>query len=221
MTIIFTLVRCASPPHRGLRFPLPLRMATWQNRPRDPLLSQVGVSGGIVMKAIFRAGSILLACALTSIEIAAAQPANMGCSSENSISVAQTLHCEGGVTIIAESGARFTLQDTVGKGRVDALELNNKALLIEVPKKSGGNRFQVITPQAIAAVRGTKWAVDAAENKTSVFVVNGRVAVGRRTGSHSVTLGAGEGVDVEAAGPLTVKRWPSARVSALLARLGQ
>jgi hypothetical protein len=99
--------------------------------------------------------------------------------------------------------------------------LNGKALLIEVPKKSGGNKFQVITPQAIAAVRGTKWAVDTAENKTSVFVVNGRVAVGRRTGSHSVTLGAGEGVDVEAAGTLTVKRWPSARVSALLARLGQ
>jgi hypothetical protein len=91
-------------------------------------------------------------------------------------------------------------------------------LLIE---KSGGNRFQVITPQAIAAVRGTKWAVDVAETKTSVFVVNGRVAVGRRTGGQSVTLGSGEGVDVEEAGPLTVKRWPPARVSALLARLGQ
>jgi hypothetical protein len=90
-----------------------------------------------------------------------------------------------------------------------------------VPKKQGGNRFQVTTPQAIAAVRGTKWAVDAAGGKTSVFVVNGRVAIGRRTGSHSVTLGAGEGVDVEAMGPLTVKRWPAARVSALMARLGQ
>ena len=89
------------------------------------------------------------------------------------------------------------------------------------PKKQGGNRFQVITPQAIAAVRGTKWAVDAAEGKTSVFVVNGRVAVGRRTGSHSVTLGPGEGVDVEATGPLTIKRWPAARVAALMARLGQ
>ena len=84
------------------------------------------------------------------------------------------------------------------------------------------NSRSTFTPQAIAAVRGTKWAVDAAEGKTSVFVVNGRVAVGRRTGSHSVTLGAGEGVDVEATrGPLTVKRWPAARVAALMARLGQ
>jgi hypothetical protein len=105
---------------------------------------------------------------------------------------------------------------------VDSAELSSKALLLEVPKKQGGNRFQVTTPQAIAAVRGTKWVVDAAEGKTLVFVVNGRVAIGRRTGSHSVTLGAGEGVDVEAArGPLTVKRWPKARVAALMARLGQ
>ena len=102
-----------------------------------------------------------------------------------------------------------------------AIELNSGALLVEVPKKSGGNQFQVITPQAIAAVRGTKWTVDAADNKTSVFVVNGRVAVGRRKGSHSVTLGSGEGVDVEDMGPLTIKRWPAARVSALMARLGQ
>jgi ferric-dicitrate binding protein FerR (iron transport regulator) len=70
-------------------------------------------------------------------------------------------------------------------------------------------------------VRGTKWAVDAVENRTSVFVVQGRVAVGRRAGSGSVTLGPGEGVDVEAASPLTVKRWPPARVAALMARLGQ
>ena len=174
------------------------------------------------MKAIFQAGFILLACSLTSIEIATAQPAAMGCSSENSIGFTQTLHCAGGVTIIAESGARYTLQDRSGKGRVDTVELSNGALLLEVPKQSGGNRFQVVTPQAIAAVRGTKWAVDAAQaNKTSVFVVHGRVAVGRRSGGNNVTLGAGDGVDVEATGPLTVKRWPPARVAALMARFGQ
>jgi ferric-dicitrate binding protein FerR (iron transport regulator) len=76
-----------------------------------------------------------------------------------------------------------------------------------------------MTPQAIAAVRGTKWAVDAAEGKTSVFVVNGQVSVARRVGSNRVVLGPGEGVDVEATGDLTVKRWPPARVAALLARL--
>jgi len=173
------------------------------------------------MKAIFRTGCILLACALTSIETAAAQPANLGCTSDNSPGTAQTLHCQGGVTIVVENGARYALRDRGGKGHVDTVELSSKALLIEVLKKSGENKFQVITPQAIAAVRGTKWAVDAADKKTSIFVVDGRVAVGRRTGSRMVTLGSGDGVDVEEAGPLIVKRWPSARVSALLARLGQ
>ena len=122
---------------------------------------------------------------------------------------------------MVENGARYSLMDRARKGRVDGVQLDGKAVLIEVPPRSGANRFQVITPQAIAAVRGTRWAVDVAESKTSVFVVNGRVAVGRRTGSHSVTLGAGEGVDVEGDAPLTVKRWSAARVSALMARLGQ
>jgi hypothetical protein len=173
------------------------------------------------MRTIVRAACVGFACLFVPVEIAAAQPANMGCSTENSANASQILRCEGGVIIVAESGARFTLQNQDGNGRVDSVELSSKALLLEVPKKQGRNRFQVTTPQAIAAVRGTKWAVDMAENKTSVFVVNGRVAVGRRAGSHSITLGPGEGVDVEATRPLTVKRWPRARVSALMARLGQ
>jgi ferric-dicitrate binding protein FerR (iron transport regulator) len=172
----------------------------------------------MVMKAIVRAGFMLCACLLLAIETAAAQPANMGCSPQISANGLQNLRCEGGVTLVAESGARFTLVDRDGNGRVDSVELSSKALLLEVPKKPGGNHFQVITPQAIAAVRGTKWAVDSAEGKTSVFVVNGRVNVARRAG-RGVVLGRGEGVDVEGSGPLTVKRWAPARVAALMARL--
>jgi len=172
------------------------------------------------MNGLFKAAFVLLACTLSAIGIAAAQPANQGCSSESSVGATQTLHCEAGITIVAEDGARYTLQSG-RQGRVDAVELSGKALLLEVPPKSDGTKFRVVTPQAIAAVRGTKWAVDVAADKTSVFVVNGRVAVGRRTGSHSVTLRPGEGVDVEPGAPLTVKRWAPARVSALMARLGQ
>ena len=78
-----------------------------------------------------------------------------------------------------------------------------------------------LTPQAIAAVRGTRWAVDAEGGKTSVFVVNGRVNVARAGGRGRVDLGPGEGVDVEPSGQLIVKRWPAPRVAALMARLGQ
>src|SRR5881275_1190366 len=154
------------------------------------------------MKAIVRAGWAMLACASTLIELAAAQPVNLGCSPANSTIAAQSFRCQGGVTIVAENGARYILQDRDGNGRVDSAELSSKALLIEVPKKRSAIKFQVTTPQAISAVRGTKWAVDAVENKTSVFVAKGSVAVARRSGGPSVVLRPGEGVDVEAAGPL-------------------
>jgi ferric-dicitrate binding protein FerR (iron transport regulator) len=171
------------------------------------------------MKAIIRVICVALACALPPVATAAAQSATMGCSSESSTTTTQTIHCTAGLTIVVENGARYALHDRDGNGRVDSVELSSRALLLEVPK--GRNEFKVVTPQAIAAVRGTKWAVDAAENQTSVFVVRGRVAVGRRTGGNGVTLGPGEGVDVETAGPLTVKQWPPARVAALMARLGR
>ena len=173
------------------------------------------------MKAIAGAGLAIFASLFLATGVATAQPANMGCSPDNPANAVQTLRCEGGVTIVAENGARFTLLDRDGNGRVDSVELSSKALLFEVPKKPGGNRFEVMTPQAIAAVRGTKWAVDTTEGKSSVFVVNGRVSVARRAGANRVVLGPGEGVDVEATGALTVKRWPPARVAALLARLSQ
>ena len=173
------------------------------------------------MKAIAGAGLAMFVSLFLAVDAAVSQPATMGCSSDNPANAPQTLRCEGGVTIVAEDGARFTLQDRDGNGRVDSVELSSKALLLEVPKKPGGNRFQVMTPQAIAAVRGTKWAVDGTEGKTSVFVVNGKVSVARRTRTERVVLGPGEGVDVEATGALIVKRWPPARVAALMARLAQ
>ena len=95
-------------------------------------------------------------------------------------------------------------------------------MLIDLPRHDNATGFEVITPQAIAAVRGTRWAVDVEPGKTSVFVVRGRVGVQRPASDATVVLGPGEGVDVEADGArLTVKRWPAKRVAALLARLGQ
>lgn len=152
---------------------------------------------------------------------AAAQPANAGCTSAPTLQGTQVVRCDNAITIVAEGGARFELRDRNRDGQVDSVELSNKALLVEVPKKQGRVRFNVVTPQAIAAVRGTKWAVDAEGAKTSVFVVNGRVSVARNTGRGSVVLGPGEGVDVEPGGQLVVKRWGAARVAALMARLGQ
>lgn len=153
----------------------------------------------------------------------AQQPVAPGCVMERILLTGrQTLRCEPNVTIIAEGGAQYTLLDRDKNGRVDAASLGSKALLVDAPKARGRAGFQVITPQAIAAVRGTKWAVDVDAGKTSVFVVRGRVAVRRLSLGRGVTLGPGEGVDVDTGtGPLTVKRWPPERAAALLARLGQ
>ena len=132
------------------------------------------------------------------------------------------LTCPNGVRIVAEEGTIFELQDRSSAAGPEAVTLDVKALLLEAPAGAVEGGFEVITPQAIAAVRGTKWAVDVAEGKTSVFVVTGRVAVSREAGSPGVELGPGEGVDVEAGtAPLVVRKWGAARVAALLARFGE
>ena len=172
------------------------------------------------MTMLARAGWIVFSSLLLAGPCSA-QPARFGCTSTPAAQGTQTLQCPTAITIVAESGAKFELRDRNRDGHVDSVELSNKALLLEVPKKPGRVRFDVVTPQAIAAVRGTKWAVDAEGAKTSVFVVVGRVNVARVAGRGNVTLGAGDGVDVEPSGDLIVKRWPPARVTALMARLGQ
>ena len=175
------------------------------------------------MKRFSHAWLCALAWSWLLIGSAATQPAtDAGCTASPSAAGTQTWRCDNGITIVAENGARFELKDANRDGYVDTVELSSKALLLEVPKKPGGNPFKVLTPQAIAAVRGTRWAVDVADTKTSVFVANGRVGVTRRAArGRGVVLGPGEGVDVEATGPLTVKTWGRPRVDALMARLGQ
>lgn len=174
------------------------------------------------MTKVARAGFFVLACSFLLMGSAFAQPAtNAGCTSSASAAGTQIWRCDNGITIVAENGARFELKDANRDGHIDSVELSAKALLVEVPKKPGGNPFKVLTPQAIAAVRGTKWAVDVADAKTSVFVADGRVGVSRRARGRAVVLGPGQGVDVEATGPLTVKTWGQPRVDALMARLGQ
>ena len=166
----------------------------------------------------------MLMCGLLLSDAAIAQQANVKCTQAQSGEVVAD-HCSARA---ASPSSRRMARDTslatpiMMVAVTNPVALSSKALLLDVQVKSGGRKFQVNTPQAIAAVRGTRWAVDVAEGKTSVFVVHGRVRVGRRSpGDRQVVLGPGEGVDVEAATPLVVKRWAPARVSALMARLGQ
>jgi len=160
---------------------------------------------------------------IISVLAASAQSSGTGCSLKHIAGTSrQILRCQKGLTITVETGARFTLVDRDKDGNADQARVRRKALLLEAPKGKPGTGFQVVTPQAIAAVRGTVWAVDVQKNRTTVFVVRGRVAVRRPAAKSSVFLGPGEGVEVDAGvGSLTAKRWPAARVAALLARFGR
>lgn len=171
-------------------------------------------------KSLWLAGFALPATALATAALA---QSGGGCQAEALQDPPRTvLTCPNGVKIVAEDGTSFELQDRSSAAGPEAARLDGKALLIEAPAGAVEGGFEVITPQAIAAVRGTKWAVDVAAGKTSVFVVKGRVAVSREAGGASVELGAGDGVDVEAGtAPLTVRKWGAPRVAALLARFGE
>jgi ferric-dicitrate binding protein FerR (iron transport regulator) len=167
----------------------------------------------------FCVGTTTTATLMLWLSIAFAQSG--GCSTDKA-GAQDIVHCPDGLTIIVEKGARYSLADRDGDGRLDAVRLRGKALLLDLPKQQKPARFEVITPQAIAAVRGTKWAVDVQDGKTSVFVVKGQVDVRRRASSTAAALGPGQGVDVGAGGDaLEVKNWKPARVAALMARLGQ
>ena len=81
--------------------------------------------------------------------------------------------------------------------------------------------FQITTPHAIAAVRGTRWVVDVTPKQSSTLVLAGAVEVRRLRAAKGALLRVGEGADVGPAnGPVVVKRWGKKRVDALLARFG-
>src|SRR3954447_23016247 len=132
----------------------------------------------------------------------------------------QELDCADGLSIVAERATEYRLLDRNRDGRPEAVEVRSRALMVDYPRRRGG--FQILTPHAMAAVRGTIWVVDVSAARTSVFVRVGAVSVRRPGTPQTVTLGPGEGVDVDSGPtPLQVRRWPAERAANLLARLGR
>ena len=165
--------------------------------------------------------AILLLCAVFALsDQLYAQNGMAGCKLDEA-GAQKIWSCPGGLTIIIENGARFSLEDQDHDGSVDLVRLWRRALLL-VFIEAVGRDVEVITPQAIAAARGTKWVVDVGGGKTSVFVVKGVVRVRRPSVGSEVVLTRGEGVDIDhGRSQLRVKKWGAQRVAALMARLGQ
>lgn len=165
--------------------------------------------------------SILVLFVCLSSHPASAQ-APSGCTSQQSAgNRVLVVRCRA-VSIEIERGADLSLLDRDRNGEPDAVMLRSGAVYVDDFSQTGRRPFQIRTPHAVAAVRGTSWAVDVTQAMSSVFVSTGTVGVRRLRGGRAVSLTAGEGVDVRpGTEPLTVTRWGAARVQALLARFGR
>lgn len=167
-----------------------------------------------VFKALFAASIVIF----FSVPAAFAQMQSHCLLGQASDPDRQVFTCSGGLVIELEAAAQMGL--TTGDGDADIIDLTGGAALIEVTP--GGFAPQIRTPHAIAAVRGTVYAVDVSDEITSVFVVRGRVDVSAMADNAApVGLGPGDGVDVTPGEALVVKSWGAARVAALLARFGR
>jgi ferric-dicitrate binding protein FerR (iron transport regulator) len=132
------------------------------------------------------------------------------------------LQCGDELTVRPAQGASYRLIYKRGRRLPSAIRLNNGALLIEFHPDSQQIEFQILTPLAIAAVRGTKWAMEVSTTRTSTLVLEGAVAVTSRRLNQYVVLTEGQGVDIsEGDTSLTPKQWGEARVRALLQRFGE
>jgi FecR-like protein len=132
------------------------------------------------------------------------------------------LQCGEALTVRPAQGTRYQPLYKKGDPLPAGIRLDEGALLIEFQPSLWRQDFQILTPLAIAAVRGTKWAVDVTKARTSVLVLTGAVGVTNRRLNQYVILTEREGVDITPADTSTVqKSWGEARIRALLARFGE
>ncbi|WP_431050999.1 FecR family protein [Roseateles sp. L2-2] len=116
-------------------------------------------------------------------------------------------------------------------GARDVSLLLERGLLSQKVTPSGSGKWEVRTPSAVTAVRGTEFLVEVGENEqTAVLVQSGQVAVlpGPRAAGRTRGLGAqlpvlvdrSGGTDCEVSqGCTAATQWPADRVRAVLDRL--
>jgi FecR protein len=172
-------------------------------------------------------GAILAVIAAISIVLAAAAPASSQSGAcelipDDRNPPEKILRCGAALVVRTAAGTTYHVVDQQQTQQPNALQLDDGALMIEFHPTKKNRTFQILTPHAIAAVRGTKWVVEVGSGRTSTFVMSGIVAVSRPGEGQTALLRRGEGADVSPdSGPIVVKRWAAARVRALLARFGE
>jgi hypothetical protein len=140
------------------------------------------------------------------------------------------LRCGSELTITSAPGTVYQPAAAGDDGLPASVQLDSGALLIEFNSKRR-HELQILTPQAVASVRGTKWAMEVKPGQTSTLVLAGEVTVGRKNDPEKVVVGPGQGVDISGLGtprsmygqpePIAVKQWAPGRVKELLGRFAQ
>lgn len=111
-----------------------------------------------------------------------------------SLSSGITIHLEGGSTLGVERAIQGD-QDS----RYVLLNLEKGALLASIEKSSSRSEFDVVTPTAVAGVRGTVFRVQLDEAKTQVSVLEGAVEVkGRWRAANPVVVEEKQQVQIQA-----------------------
>jgi hypothetical protein len=171
-------------------------------------------------------GAMVAAVALLAAAIAGPLPAQAAgaCAlvPNGSLPAGKILQCGQTLTVRPAPGTIYQPLYKKGDPLPVAIRLNDGALLIEDHPASSKEKFQILTPLAIAAVRGTKWAMDVTKAQTSTLVVTGTVAVTNRRLNQFVVLTEGQGIDITPTDTSMVARtWGDERLRELLSRFGE
>ena len=95
------------------------------------------------------------------------------------------LRCGSELTITPAPGTAYQPAAAGDDGLPASVQLDSGALLIEFNSKRR-HELQILTPQAVASVRGTKWAMEVKPGATSTLVLAGEVTVARKNDPEKV-----------------------------------
>lgn len=129
------------------------------------------------------------------------------------------------VRISPNSRLAFNRLTQYGKsGMVDTrLRLDHGEIETQVkPVIDGGSRFEIETPSAVAAVRGTMFSLKTGPGKTDLRVTEGAVSFGPRGKTRRIPAGYSASVSTAGSGSMNIRRLPPPpEVNPLLPRLTQ
>ena len=178
----------------------------------DPVAQVVKLSGNATVTRLNATAPLILGAALEAGDLLATDANGR-----------VRLQLIDGSVINLGSQSEFEIENVASNGagtdRDVGLDLVIGALRAFAAPATPKSRFEIRTPRAITAVRGTEWGILASPTQSDVLVMTGRVGVRKNeiSGHSAISLTRTLGVTVTDAGLGQITRWPQDQVDALLA----